>query len=74
MSDLKHVALLVLPCLSAPIQRVAVAVVPRIRKGSSARAVRGGRIRRPVPGQNARLFDNVRIPPKLWHRSTTERR
>ena len=25
-------------------------------------------------GQDARLFDNARIPPKLGHRSTTERR
>jgi hypothetical protein len=25
-------------------------------------------------GQEARLFDNARIPPKLGHRSTTERR
>src|SRR5260221_14542679 len=26
------------------------------------------------PGPEARLFDNVRIHPKLGHRSTTERR
>ena len=26
------------------------------------------------PGQEALLFDNARIPPKLGHRSTTERR
>ena len=26
------------------------------------------------PGQDALLFDNSRIPPKLGHRSTTERR
>jgi hypothetical protein len=26
------------------------------------------------PGQDARLFDNARIPLNLWHRSTTERR
>jgi hypothetical protein len=25
-------------------------------------------------GQDARLFDNARIPLNLWHRSTTERR
>jgi len=36
----------------------------RSGKASSARRVR----------QDARLFDNVRIPPKLGHRSTTERR
>ena len=26
------------------------------------------------PGRDALLFDNARIPPKLGHRSTTERR
>ena len=29
---------------------------------------------RSEPDPDARLFDNARIPPKLGHRSTTERR